>query len=162
MEIFQQRNQFLRKYVDQINWIQLSHNWSATEYIKNKTKDLPWQESKYTPKQLRDLREAKHTLEEQNNFNYIEFLVNPYYNWQYFKDDQLVKVPGSWIANYFFDNWSKNPSLLTCNKDDIIYSIRRYIAATRIQRTWRRIISDPSYLLCKRRLVREFDNLSKE
>ena len=37
--------------------------------------------------------------------------------------------------------------------------IRGSYAATVIQRYWRRCISDPKYLMCQRRLLREFENM---
>ena len=73
MEIFQERNRFIRKYADKFNWTQLSHNRGVTDFIKNNTKDLPWQEVRYTLKELMNLRELHHTLEEIHNFNYLEF-----------------------------------------------------------------------------------------
>lgn len=38
----------------------------------------------------------------------------------------------------------------------------RMMAAWRIQRAWRRAISNPDYLICQRRLLREFDDLPEE
>lgn len=37
--------------------------------------------------------------------------------------------------------------------------IWQYIPATKLQRAWRRCISDPGYKVCRRRLEREFDGM---
>ena len=39
---------------------------------------------------------------------------------------------------------------------------KRYNAAWRIQRTWRHVLSNPSYAQCKNRLLREFDTLIED
>ena len=38
-------------------------------------------------------------------------------------------------------------------------TIRRWVAASTIKRRYKRAISDPSYLMCRRRLENEFKNL---
>ena len=152
MEIFQERNIFLRKYADKFNWTQLSHNRGVTDFIKNNTTDLSWQEVKYTLKELMDLRELHHTLEEIHNFNYLEFIMNPSYHWKYM-EKYLDDLPNKPCKNYFYDNWCTNPAMLKCDKADVINSIKKYIAATKIQRTFRRSITNPEYVLCKRRLA---------
>jgi hypothetical protein len=38
-------------------------------------------------------------------------------------------------------------------------AIRKWTAANTIKRHWRRAISDPSFLMCRRRLIREFKDL---
>lgn len=40
--------------------------------------------------------------------------------------------------------------------------LARHVAAVRIQRTWRRAISDPRYQLCRRRLLAEYTELTQE
>jgi hypothetical protein len=37
--------------------------------------------------------------------------------------------------------------------------LKKYICANKIKRAWRRCISDPSYLICRKRLLREYKNL---
>jgi len=46
------------------------------------------------------------------------------------------------------------------NNDDIPLQIRRFfLGVKRIQRQWRRCVSDPTFLVCRRRLLREWEEL---
>jgi hypothetical protein len=46
------------------------------------------------------------------------------------------------------------------NNDDIPLQIRRFfLGLKRIQRRWRRCVSDPAFLVCRRRLLREWEEL---
>ncbi len=42
---------------------------------------------------------------------------------------------------------------------DVFRRIWQYIPATRIQRAWRRCVSDPGYRVCRGRLEREFEGM---
>lgn len=46
-------------------------------------------------------------------------------------------------------------------EEDVLPVLKREFAAARIQRTWRRCISDPGYLVCRSRLYKEYDMLTK-
>lgn len=52
--------------------------------------------------------------------------------------------------------------LFELNEDEICNNIKRYIAANRIQRAWKRCISNPDFTICCLRLKREFTNLTNE
>jgi hypothetical protein len=41
--------------------------------------------------------------------------------------------------------------------DDIVNIVKRDHSASIIQRVWRRVISDPDHPVCKRRLLREYE-----
>jgi hypothetical protein len=62
-------------------------------------------------------------------------------------------------------NWhllSQNPSILTVRSTDMDYveAVYKHLAAKRIQRKWRHVISNPEYAVCRRRLMREFHVLT--
>lgn len=59
--------------------------------------------------------------------------------------------------NYEFLPWNKSTWNTTVEPVEV--AIRRWTAANTIKRHWRRSISDPSFLMCRRRLLREFKDL---
>ena len=50
---------------------------------------------------------------------------------------------------------NENPNILL-SIDDLVTIVKRDHFASVIQRVWRKAISDPSHLVCKRRLLREY------
>ena len=49
--------------------------------------------------------------------------------------------------------------MVQAHRKRIIAPIENWIPAAKIQRAWRRCISDPKYVLCRNRLTREFEQL---
>jgi hypothetical protein len=50
---------------------------------------------------------------------------------------------------------NENPNILL-SIADIVDIVKIYHSSSVIQRVWRRVISDPNHLVCKRRLLREY------
>lgn len=70
-------------------------------------------------------------------------------NERYFNGYQSKLMPGNsytWIFVYY----------MVKRIEKRLKRFENYWAAHRIQRSWRRCISDPSYKVCRRRLIREF------
>jgi hypothetical protein len=59
---------------------------------------------------------------------------------------------------------SKGPDLFKVRSTDLDYValVRRHLAARRIQRRWREAIANPSYQLCRGRILREFGELGED
>jgi hypothetical protein len=51
---------------------------------------------------------------------------------------------------------SMNPNMILLSIDNIVNIVKRYHSASVIQRVWRRVISDPNHVVCKRRLLQEY------
>ena len=67
--------------------------------------------------------------------------------WEYGCKWRDGAVPFKKSAFYIYLNWLKQEK---------IQKAVAPIVARRIQKTWRRVISDPSFLVCRNRLMREF------
>ena len=52
------------------------------------------------------------------------------------------------------------PRVIAAWNDRVVHEARRNILAGRIQRAWRRTISDPSFDACRRRLLFEFNEMT--
>lgn len=61
-----------------------------------------------------------------------------------------------------WENICDNPSFLAVNDVDIINEARRHLMSSRIKRYFKKSISDPSYALCRRRLIQEFNSFARE
>jgi len=109
---------FLRKYADKWDWIALSANPSVTQDLRDRTKDLPWSDTPIPQDHYANLN-TRFTKEELDDWNFVETMHNPHWNWEKFSAETLDEVPSSKIANWFFIVWSRNPSLFrygTCNQ----------------------------------------------
>jgi hypothetical protein len=166
MEYLQQRKDFLYKYKDHLDFIILTQNKSVSMELIMETMDLPWNlnekgERLPLPVGYCDKLRLGHTAKDRDNWNYIESVCNPYWTW----DDMAPKldkwmIDSRWpdvFGRWFFQNWSENPAIMNTSAEKVFDSLRKYLAATRIQRTFRRCISSPSHKMCKRRLLREYD-----
>jgi hypothetical protein len=45
--------------------------------------------------------------------------------------------------------------------EDLCNIIKRHRSAKAIQRHWRHVITNPCFVVCKRRLLREFDEITQ-
>jgi hypothetical protein len=74
-------------------------------------------------------------------------------------------MPGE-VVNEFrqslWDSISANEHFLEITEDDIVKAVRKILMASRIKRQFKRSISDPSYQMCVRRLIREFSEAVSE
>lgn len=170
MEYKHEQKQFLYKYKTHLDFVLLTHNKSVSTYLIKDTKDLPWHVDSHMnklpiPATYLDTIRAKHTVKDQNNWNYIEARMNPYWTWDFlYSGDALAKnmAKPQWkdtCGRWFFDNWCQNNAILTTSKEKVIVSLKKYVAATKIQRCFRRCITDPSHPFCTSRLLREFTEM---
>jgi hypothetical protein len=168
MECFQKRKAFLYKYKDYLDFILLTQNSSVSNTLILETQDLPWnvdadmRRLPLPPRYIENLQE-KHTVADQNDWNYIESAFNPYWTWDYFADtlDKYLANP-EWASRYerwFFQNWSRNPAIMRISLEKVAESIKKYVAATKIKRSFKLSNTTPSYKLCQRRLLREFNEI---
>jgi len=62
-------------------------------------------------------------------------------------------------------NWlylSFNKSFFTFPTSEMVIHIRKYIAASTIYRTFKEAYTNPAYVLCRKRLNREFETINNE
>jgi hypothetical protein len=168
MECFQKRKAFLYKYKDHLDFVLLTQNRSVSDLLIKETPDLPWnvdaemRRMPLPPNYLETLQE-KHTVADQNDWNYIESACNPYWTYDYFADtlDKYLANP-EWDKRYgrwFFQNWSRNAAIMRIYPEKAAESIKKYLAATKIKRSFKISITTPCYKLCQRRLLREFNEI---
>lgn len=168
MEFEVERKAFLYKYKNYLNFVLLTANISVSDKLIQETRDLPWHlddDGKRLPILADYITNLKmtYTIEDTNQWNYIESLCNPYWTWDSFNNklDTCLGDP-RWIRceRWFFNNWCQNPIIMKTSLEKVCHSIRRYIAATKIQRSFRKFISIPSYRICRSRLLNEFNGLT--
>lgn len=58
-----------------------------------------------------------------------------------------------------FDELTVVVDYVTVIRSAILNKLENYLPATKIQRTWKRCISDPRYYMCERRLLREYNDM---
>ena len=168
MECFQKRKAFLYKYKDHLDFVLLTQNRSVSDGLILETRDLPWNidaDMRRLPIPFNYLEtlQGHHTVADQNDWNYIESACSPYWTWDYFADtlDKYLANP-EWASRYerwFFQNWSRNPAIMKVSPEQVAESIKKYVAATKIKRSFKLSITTPSYKLCQRRLLREFNEI---
>jgi hypothetical protein len=169
MEFLKQRKEFLYKYRDHLDFVLLTENRSVTMDLILETKDLPWNidaatcQKLATPDGYLERLIQNHTIEDQNEWNYIESVFNPYWTWDDMSPrlDQALSNP-KWQDKYgrwFFHNWSRNPAIMKTSEQKVLDSLVKYLAATKIKRTFKAYNTDPTQLICKKRLLREYKSL---
>jgi hypothetical protein len=57
-----------------------------------------------------------------------------------------------------WSNLSSNPSMLLCH-NELCNIIKEYHSISVIQRIWKHVISNPEYMMCKRRLLHEYNTM---
>jgi hypothetical protein len=168
MEFLQERTRFLYMYRHHLDFVRLTANRSVSDKLIRDTPDLPWNldadgQRLPVPPGHCAKQQQTHTAKDQDEWNYIESAMSPYWTWDKWADtlDTHMADP-RWpdrCGRWFFHNWSGNPALMRTSHAKVLHSLRRYLAATRIQHTLRRCISTPDHPLCRSRLAREFASL---
>lgn len=171
MECFQQRARFLYKYKDRLDFVQLTQNRSVSDWLIQQTPDLPWCLDDCgtrlpIPVEHLSTISASHTDTDINEWNYIEACLNPYWTWDTMAPSvEKAMTEKCWNERYgrwFFHNWSRNNALMRISLDKVQDSLIKYIAATKIKRTFKKCITTPTHHFCQSRLLREFTSLSHE
>ncbi len=127
MECFIERNNFLTKYKDQLDFVHLSRNCGVTDYIRKRTPYLPWSDisdeeyHNYIKK-----HDSRFTLEEQDKFNYIEFLFNPHmsYSWKNIQTClEKYEKENKPIPRYALPNLSRNRVFMKIDEDYLLHQL---------------------------------------
>ena len=169
MECFQERKKFLYKFKDQLDFILLTANKSVSDKLIKDTPDLPWNidiSGKRLPipkDYIKDIT-SRHTVKDQNEWEYMETLCNPCYTWDNFVSYDKWIVDPRWtdrFGRWFFCNLSLNKAFMNVTYKGVEQSLRKYIAATKIKRTFKRCITTPTHSLCKSRLLHEFEQMTE-
>ena len=142
-------------------------NPNITCEIIESNPDLNWNYlnlSKYAKITLDFVIKYKHKkwhwnyLSENPNISIATMIANPKYSWNWHR---IVTRPDiSWdhilyaskIHKLDWNEFSKNPAIFKISPS----SIRKYIAAKTIWRAWFRAITNPDYIMCRKRLHSEF------
>lgn len=167
MEFLLERKAFLYKYKNYLNFILLTANKSVSDKLIQETRDLPWHLDKDgnrlpIPKDYIKNLNMTYTVEDQNEWNYMESLFNPYWTWDTYNnklDTYLADKRWNRFERWFFNNWCTNPVIMITSLEKVCHSLKRYIAATKIQRSFKKCISIPNYRICRSRLLNEFNGL---
>ena len=161
MEVLAQRAAFVRKYASSWDWDALSANKSAGQELRSRTKELPWiTDTTTTTDYHASYKTTIGVVGAEYHWTIIQALHNPFWNWETFDEATLEKMLNhSNMCNRFFKVWSNNPCLFSCNEVGVLKSFKRYIAAIRIQRVWKRCVSDPYHPIGRQRLLHEFKYL---
>jgi hypothetical protein len=56
-----------------------------------------------------------------------------------------------------FENLASNPGILEIPRNDIILGVRQYFAIQKIFKAWFKCNTNPEYLVCRKRLLREYN-----
>lgn len=170
MEIFHERRRFLYKYKDHLDFVLLTANISVSDQLIHDTPDLPWNldangKRLNVPSDYMENIRKKHATENGNGWNYIESAC--YWTWEYWSDSlEFTMADPRWpeqgYGRWFFQHWSNNQALMNISDSKLCDSIKKYIAATKIQRTFKRCVTNPHHPMCKSRLMREFNSLAGE
>ncbi len=81
-----------------------------------------------------------------------------WYNISYRRDTTMEIIEKYPDKPWDWSVLSSNPSVLISTEEKI-YIVKKYRAANRIKREFKRCITDPNHIFCKQRLLREFANI---
>lgn len=169
MECFHERKQFLYKFKDHLDFVLLTANKSVSDKLIKDTYDLPWNKDTNgkrlpIPSDYIKHIQSHHTVKDQNEWQYIETLFNPGYTWDNFESYDKYFADPRWperFGRWFFSNLSCNQVFMDISHKKVEQSLQKYIAATKIKRTFKRCVTTPTHPLCKSRLHREFEQMTQ-
>jgi hypothetical protein len=164
MDFIRERKQFLYEFASHLDFVLLTANKSVSDELIQSTPDLPWNITdrvrRPVPKDYFATLQNTHTAGDQYEWNYMEALCNPYWTW-----DTMGSLVVNAMANplwtdrfgrWWFHNWSRNNAIMRTSQDKVIDSLRKYVAATKIKRTFKKCVTTPTHPICISRLRREF------
>ena len=88
-------------------------------------------------------------------------LENAKWNWRWLSSNKIITweiVKDNMDKSWDWIGLSRNENVLL-SLDEKMTIVRRHRAASVIQRVWRMVVSNPNYLVCKKRLMYEFTSL---
>jgi hypothetical protein len=130
------------------NWYGLSINPNITWDIVNDNPDKAW--NWYGLSKNPNITWDIVIDNPDKAWDWGELSMNPNITWDVLKDN--LDKPWKWL-----NVWS-NPNILMTDKE-LCEIVKRVVKAKVIQRYWRTCITNPSYLVCKKRLLYEHGNM---
>ena len=133
------------------DWNFVSSNSNITWDIIQKNPDKPWDWS---------------YLSSNSNITWDIIQQNPDKPWDWWNLSRNLNITWDIVQQNLDKPWnwsylSLNPSFL-CSEEDIFYFYTRHKSACRIQMSFREANMNPKYLICQKRIYREFDELIVE
>jgi hypothetical protein len=132
------------------NWWHLSNNPNITFDIVNSHPDKPWDWCglSINPNITWDVVEAN----PDKPWNWLGLSMNPNITWDVVEANP--DKPWDWEG-------ISTQRHMFLSSMDICDIIKRHRAAKAIQRHWRHIVANPCYMVCKQRLLREFNEIAR-
>jgi hypothetical protein len=139
----------VKENIDKLwNWSALSRNknitWGVIGTVKENL-DKPWDWLALSTNPDITWSIVKEYIDKPWNLSALS--MNPNIKWDIVKDNLDIMWDWSTLCT--------NQNMLL-SIDDLTYIVESDHSASVIQRVWRRVISDPNHLVCKRRLLREY------
>ena len=130
-------------------YIWLSENPNITWEIVKNNLDIKWDYESLSGNPNITWEIVKNNPDKKWNYGYLS--QNPNITWEIVRDnpDKL------WDWNGI----SSNSKVFKLPEQNLHTHIKEYISCNRIKRAWHHCNNDPSYLVCRRRLLREYENL---
>jgi len=151
-----------------VDWVGLSTNECVTAAILLQHADKPWSfgELSYNRALTLDMLRAFPradwfwpAVSRRASITLDQILANRDLSWDWAKVSEREDLTYEFAATHPEIEWQW--SAFATKRGGVasfLEHLRRTRAARRIQARWRRCVSDPSYLVCQRRLRREFDD----
>ncbi len=117
------------------------------DIIKNNLdKPWDWRGLSYNPNITWDI--VQENLDK--HWSWCSLSMNPNITWKNVKSN--LDKPWDWYA------LSQNTNILL-STNDIFAVVKQYHSVLVIQKVWRQVISNPEYMICKRRLLHEYNSM---
>ncbi len=130
------------------DWRCLTMNKNITWEIIKENIDLPWNWYELSRNENITWEIVKTNIDKP--WDWYGLSSNKIITWDIVKEN--INLPWNWLA--LSSNGNKLLSL-----DDKKNIVLEHHAASVIQRVWRMVVSNPDYLVCKKRLLREYASL---
>lgn len=140
----------IEKYSNSSIFIQQCKNKEYTDITKKLNEIILVQGNKYFPRVLRNYQPLTNSL--IRILNYVVFITLNEIRLEMIKASPTLQLKSGINIALKLHGYKRY--------GDIIDYYKQYLAAHKIQKQWRISISNPSYLLCQKRLLTEFAQIS--
>jgi hypothetical protein len=127
------------------NYLYLSMNPNITWDIVTQNRDKPWNYSYLSMNPNITWGIVKHNRDKPWNYSYLS--MNPNITWDIVKNNPDINWKWSFLSG--------NPSIFKLLDQEVDYLSK----ITRIQKMWRYVLCNPNYAICRKRMLREFQDL---
>ena len=127
------------------DWYELSRNKNTAPEIVNDNIDMPWDWYGLSCNENITWEFVKENIDKP--WYWYNLSNNPNITWEVVKEN--IDKPWDWYE------LSSNKNILL-SLDDKANIVLRYHSALVIQRVWRMVVSNPNYLICRKRLMYEY------